>query len=342
MNLEVHHDCEPKKWDATVRSLESGPAHSSAWARYINVRDLGVTPCYVLLVSEAGDIEGAALGFRQRSRYPLMARLTRRFWTCSVPLVQPGFQGGLSEFLYHLEGYAKRCGDTEIEIGSSGSGYGRKELQGAGFDLVERLEFELHLNRSDEELLGRMEPQRRNKLRKAARNGVAVHDHSNEYGIAELRRLQGDSSERIVARGGRQIGLQRRKKEDPIGVLLKTGLARIVCAEVNGRIVSAGLFTHFNGLVYYALSGHSREGLKTQAPTLLLWETLKRYRQEGAKRLNLGGCKADAVEVDSSEHGLYQYKKAFGGDRIQCASGRKSLRKNHQRIARWLRTLARQ
>jgi lipid II:glycine glycyltransferase (peptidoglycan interpeptide bridge formation enzyme) len=122
-----------------------------------------------------------------------------------------------------------------------------------------------------------------------------------------------------------------------VRILLDAGVARIVGAELDGQIVSAGLFTLFNGLVYHTLSGHSTVGTEAQAPTLLLWETIKRYRGEGAKRFNFGGCSASAIEEGSPEHGVYVYKNAFGGECIECTSGRKVLRTVRYGLARGLK-----
>ena len=113
----------------------------------------------------------------------------------------------------------------------------------------------------------------------------------------------------------------------------------MMCARANGEVVSAGLFTRFNGLVYYNLSGHSRRALETQAGTLLLWETIKRYREEGARAFNFGGCKIEALREDSAEHGVYVYKKAFGAQVLECSSGRKILRPAANKFVGTLRSL---
>jgi lipid II:glycine glycyltransferase (peptidoglycan interpeptide bridge formation enzyme) len=66
----------------------------------------------------------------------------------------------------------------------------------------------------------------------------------------------------------------------------------------------------------------------------LLWETINRYKLEGACRFNLSGCKIEATKETSPEHGVYVYKRDFGGERIECASGTKVLRKIRRGIVR--------
>ena len=128
-----------------------------------------------------------------------------------------------------------------------------------------------------------------------------------------------------MARGGPDITYKGGLSKDPIQVLLDSKLGRVVGAELDGQVVSVGLFTCFNGLVYHALSGHSETALRTQAPTLLLWETMKRYKAEGARRFNFGGCSVAAAEEGHPEHGVYAYKKDFGGERLDCSSFSKVL-----------------
>ncbi len=162
-----------------------------------------------------------------------------------------------------------------------------------------------------------------------------------QEGLNELRRLQAASSGRIERRGGPRIGLVGAASDDPVRVLLDSGVARIIGARVGSAVVSAALFTLFNGRVYQHLAGHDDTALKTQAPTLLYWESIRRYRMEGAKRFNLGGCKLEAIEPGSSEHGVYCYKRAFGGSAVECASGSKSLRPTARRVVGMLERMSR-
>ncbi|MBE3064613.1 MAG: peptidoglycan bridge formation glycyltransferase FemA/FemB family protein, partial [Spirochaetes bacterium] len=215
-------------------------------------------------------------------------------------------------------------------------------LAGLGYAVARRLEFELDLLCLEDDLWERLEYKRRKNIKKGARMGVVLHDPSAAEGVPHLRRLQAESAQRIVQRGGRDITYRGRHLRDPAEVLVESGLGRIVVAEVAGEIVSAGLFTCFNGLVYHTLSGHSRKALETQAPTFLLWETIKRYKREGARRFNFGGCSAEAVNEGSPEHGIYIYKMGFGGTCLECASGSKVLRKAAHRTMGLLRSLLRQ
>jgi lipid II:glycine glycyltransferase (peptidoglycan interpeptide bridge formation enzyme) len=49
----------------------------------------------------------------------------------------------------------------------------------------------------------------------------------------------------------------------------------------------------------------------------------------------------DALNEDSPEHGVYTYKKAFGGARLECASGEKILRPTVRHVTNFLRRVVR-
>jgi hypothetical protein len=312
-------------WDETVCSLGGNLQHSCIYARYVLASNPNAEPCFMSLRDQDGNLLGMAVTFEERSPRKLIGALTGRVWLETLPLVRSAAKRELLGFLTDIEQHARRTGNTMLEVHSAASRGGREELAELGFQLRHRLEFELDLQPSEDELWKNMEYKRRKNIKKATRLGVVIRDLTGDAGIAELRRLQGASSARIVARGGPDITRQHSLERDPIRVLLDAGVGRIVIAELEDEIVSASLFTSFNGKVYHTLSGHSNEGTKAQAPTLLLWETIKRYRQEGVGRFNFGGCSASAVDKDSPEYGVYSYKKAFGGECIECTSGRKVL-----------------
>ncbi len=341
MRLRFVEQGSPREWDETVRSLGGSIFHSVGWADYVLAGQPHAVPLFFSLVSDDGEEIGAAVGFHERSRRRLLASLTGRLRMDALPVVKDGDARTFGEFLRLLEDYAVGARDSELLLGSFASPDGADSLRRAGYSVTERLEFQIALGPSEEELWENLDYKRRKNLKKAARLGVIVEDLPVDEGVAALRRLQGASAERIVQRGGPDITRRGGEGQDPVGKLAASGLGRLVGARVGGEIVSASLFTCFNGLVYHTLSGHGPEALKTQAPTLLLWETVKRYRREGAARFNLGGCSVEALREDSPEHGVYAYKKAFGGACLRCASGEKILRSAAHGIVRIARALIR-
>ena len=156
MKLEVSEYIKAQDWDANMCSLGGNICHSSAQAEYVVANHPNTTVRYLSFLSDTGELIGAALGFQSRSPRKILAPFTGRFWLDAVPAVRPDVENALMQFLRQLEGYARSGGNTELDIGSSGSRTGTVELEQLGFDLTKRLEFELNLDLSEEELLKQM------------------------------------------------------------------------------------------------------------------------------------------------------------------------------------------
>jgi lipid II:glycine glycyltransferase (peptidoglycan interpeptide bridge formation enzyme) len=209
------------------------------------------------------------------------------------------------------------------------------------FSVVRRYEFELDLSNDEKNLWERIDKRRRQRIGKAMKNGVEVRAFPAGEGVSHLRRLQAESRVRIVARGGPALEDPESAEEDPLAILTRDGLGLIAGGFVDGVCVSASFFTTFNGMAYSALAGHDARALGTHAPSLVLWEMALRFKAEGIQRLNFGGCGVGALEESSSEHGVYIFKKSFGGAMIECATGDKVLRPRIRRAVNLLRAAMR-
>jgi len=332
MRLQISESVNSNEWDKKICSVGGTIFHSSTWAKYIVAGAPHVVPQFISLISDDGELLGAALGFKQGAMNKLFRRFKKSLWFDAIPVLRAHDEKTMYEFLQLIERHVQGSGYGELSIGSFASRDVSAEMGRLRFSLTRRFEFELNLDLPEAELWEGMSYKRRKNIKKALRLGVTIHLLPGEEGVRELRRLHIDTSQRILKRGGPNIPLFNTYKQDPVNILIASGKARIICASINGTVVSAGLFTLFNDLAYYNLSGHSQRALETQAPTLLLWESIKKHRDDGAKRFNLSGCKSSAVNKNSSEHGVYTYKKAFGAKTIRCSSGYKILLKHRYRV----------
>ncbi|MHB9020136.1 MAG: peptidoglycan bridge formation glycyltransferase FemA/FemB family protein, partial [Minisyncoccota bacterium] len=60
-------------------------------------------------------------------------------------------------------------------------------------------------------------------------------------------------------------------------------------------------------------SGATREGYESSAMYLLQYELIRRLKEEGVKQLNIGGVPEGATDPSHPNHGLYNFKRYFGG-----------------------------
>jgi hypothetical protein len=293
------------------------------------------------MVGPDGSVAGLAIGFRRRPSRNPAAAFKRRRSLDAFPATRDGSMASASTFLDLIESDCRRAGDVTLRVGSFACPGGETTLASLGYSISRRLEFELDLTEDDKSLWQRVDIKRRQRIRKAMKSGIEVRELPLDEGVFHLRRLQEASSVRISARGGPSRNKRESAAGDPITDLVGAGLGRVVGGFADGECVSASFFTTFNGLAYLALSGHDERGLATQAPSLVLWEMVLRFQDQGFKTLNLGGCGIGALDESSSEHGVYTYKRAFGGRQLNCASGERVLRPAIRRVTSLFRDLVR-
>ncbi len=325
MKLHFAENVDQNAWDEKLCSMGGTIFHSSIWADYIVHTNHNVVPQFITLLSENEEILGLALGFHESSRHRLIGRFTRKLWLDAAPQVQNDDEEKLYEFIRLLVSAGKRNKNVTISIGSYASHTSINELEMLGFNLINRIEFILQVDCSEDIIWKGLKDKKRNTIRKALKMEITIEELPGEQGVFHLFNLKAESARRIVERGGPDLTLKDKYRVDPNRILANSGFGRIIGAKIDGKIVSAALFTFFNEMVYYTQSGSNQMGLKKQAPTLILWESIKKFKKEGAKIFNLGGCKASAVDRSSPENGLYVFKKGFGGTIKKCVSGEKIL-----------------
>lgn len=325
IELQVTSGAPPAGWNDHVRACRGTIFHAAEWASYSLLGTPAATPEFYSWRDERGEIAGVALGFHSVSRRRVAAPFSGHRWLDALPAARDGQTATVTTMIRDVERQARRARDVTLRIGSFASANSEQALAPVDFHLSRRFEFELDITADEKALWEAMDYKRRKNIKKAMRSSVAIRLLPVEEGAAHLRRLQAASFERVVARGGPSLAPQA-AGQDPMAALTSAGVGHVVGAFVDDACVSASFFTTFNGLAYHTLSGHNGKALETQAPTLLLWETILRLRAEGLERLNFGGCSIGAIDDSSPEHGVYTYKKAFGGAQVECANGDKILR----------------
>src|SRR3990172_8514628 len=96
------------------------------------------------------------------SRHLVLRPVVRHLSLSSLPVVRGDDEDILVEFLTHLEEYARNLGAIELSI-DGGRGF-PAALRSSGFDLTERIEFELDLTNSEQDLWRAMEHSRRKNI----------------------------------------------------------------------------------------------------------------------------------------------------------------------------------
>jgi hypothetical protein len=161
----------------------------------------------------------------------------------------------------------------------------------------------LDVQADDEELVRRMVPQARNKLRKAMRAGVPAEPSRD---LERFWQMYTDAMRGVGAADHYLFGLEYFEALDALGdglVMLDAGSA-------------AALFLVGAGAMHYFLAASTPEGRKTAAANLVVYRAMLRARDMGLQVLNLGGGLSDG-------DALHAFKRSFGpGERpyhVGCA-----------------------
>jgi serine/alanine adding enzyme len=153
----------------------------------------------------------------------------------------------------------------------------------------------LEVAADDEELVRRMVPQARNKLRKAIRSGLVAEPSRD---LDRFWRMYSDAMQALDADPSYRFGREYFEALDRLGdalLMLDAGPA-------------AALFLRGAGAMHYFLAASTDEGRRTAAANLVIYEAMRMARDGGLSVLNLGGGLRDG-------DALQAFKCSFGPGR---------------------------
>lgn len=186
----------------------------------------------------------------------------------------------------------------------------REELMKAGFkrapDVQPSETILIDLAKSEEELLRDMEHDTRYAIRAAGKRGVVVEFSESGKGKEEFAKFW-ELFEATNARHG--LHAYEKRYYELVAALLGDAEAEIAIAELEGSAISAAIVVNHRSTAYY-LYAASRAGYgKFNAPSLLLWEIIRRAKSKNCRTLDLWGISRTMKEWA----GVTAFKKSFGG-----------------------------
>ncbi|HEY5726355.1 MAG TPA: GNAT family N-acetyltransferase [Methylomirabilota bacterium] len=203
-----------------------------------------------------------------------------------------------------------------VKVGDTMSGVTWDELP-AGWPfsrtrVIPRHTFMLDLTQSESALLKGMDGAER-KIRKADREGVEVRLAESPEDLAAYCRLSRDTSERVRTRSA-YTDFPDRFFQDLHRSLGPAGTMRFYVAWFRGEPLAGCLFTYSDTTMLYYLGGSTRDRELTakQAPAAVFWHAIREAKRLGFSRFDLGGC-TPTDDADDSRHGVYTFKKRWGG-----------------------------
>jgi len=266
-----------------------------------------------LLLREGDRPVGCALGAGSGGR---IARWLgrRELYLPTIPAMREGVDDALREGLEALLGFCRREGYHQLVVDSRwGADLSRREPFSSA--VVHRsLEFVLGVDRPPEELLAGMDRYHRKNVRRAEKEGVTVEFETSLEAVLALRDLQLNSADRAGRRGNayrvREEDYYRRAHEQ----IYAAGWGEVALARVEGEVVAALAFLRAGERTITVRSGATKLGYERNAMYLLQYEVILRASGNGGREINLGAVPEEATRSEHPQHGLYAFKKGFGGE----------------------------
>jgi len=315
MEIIVSECVSANEWDVLVSHCGGNYFHTHAYALY-EANKSNITPLFISLLTADGDVSGIAIVHLE----------TPKKWPFSVYCKKaifgtlPGTMNtdDLLPFMRLMEGALAKLGVFSLFNHAYESRESKRVLTTLGYKLYERSEFYISLEASEEYIWSKLKGSRRNKIRKAEKQGVESNFGSTIENIAELKSIQ----ESALARKGVTVSNNNEVVKRIKVKLVDSKRAVVVTSEVEGKVINAGLFGYFNDKAYYIISGSTVDGNKFSGPAHMIWHTIQKFKEMGIKAINLGGV---SEEESQNQAGLFSFKKDFGAEIINQPSGEKII-----------------
>lgn len=172
----------------------------------------------------------------------------------------------------------------------------------------------IDLTRSHEELLRRVHEKTRYNLRLAERYGVTIRIGTQTEDFETFLNLMDET----VRRNG-FMQHSRAYLTQTYQYLAERGMAKLRCAEYEGRILAANIEIWYANTMTYLYGASSSDHRQLMAPYLLQWEAMKDARTHGMRFYDLWGVNPEwksSFYYRPSWEGLTRFKRRFGGERV--------------------------
>jgi len=315
MNITISESFNSVRWRGLIRDLNGTPFHlPEVWAV-----SFGQDSLRYLVWEDNGSPVGAAVGIVEKKRVLRFLPGSSSLHLPTAPVLKDGF-GVLRHDLYAA--LQKSCAERGFKDIAVDSRWGEaSELAGqlGGTQKYSLVEFLVDMSKGEETLLQAMHKKHRKNLRLSQDSGLDVVEDATLEAFLSVREMQQSSAERSAEKGNRYGIQDERFYRESFETVYRDGPGRVLFALKDGQVVAALAYLEFGRKAITVRSGSNPVGYETSAMYLLQFELFKRLAQRGFLELNIGGVPAAAVESSHPQHGLYNYKRYYGGTPRFCS-----------------------
>lgn len=308
LELLCLEDYPSKEWEELVCRLDGNPIHLPILVSGENERR---SLRYLLFKRENLTIAIALAFINVRKRFKIIP--VEKTLALPTPPAFDRNQVSSEEISGALIDFARHCRYGRLQIHPRwGLDYSCDPLLSGS--ISRRLtEFCIDLSQGLQPVAGSMHKSHRKNIRTAERMGIEVSREKSLEEFLQLRNLQESSSERASSRGNPYSLQSSTVYESTYAAVYKNGPGRFMLARQSGKVVAGLAYVVFGRKAITVRSGATREGYNSCAMYLIHDLLFKELIADGITDLNIGGVPAEAEDESHPQHGLFTFKKYFGG-----------------------------
>jgi peptidoglycan pentaglycine glycine transferase (the first glycine) len=297
-------------WDDFVASSEK-PHIMQSWAWGELKSATGWRPYRVRLGN-------AGLSLLERD-FPKIGR--RFFYACRGPVVASGWKPEeLSALFSAVGGLAARRSAAFLKIDPDvpkssdwitpvldGAGFRKAPASGGFAGVQPACVFRLDISRAADELLAAMDQKTRYNIRLAEKKGVSIRPVREKPDLDAFYKVLVETAERdgFMIRSSKYF-------HDMQALLGRRGQCQFFLAEREGAVLGGALAVKMGPVCWYLYGASSNEGREYMPNHLMQWTLIRWAKAQGCRLYDFRAVPCD-VTPDHPLHGLYRFKKGFGG-----------------------------
>jgi hypothetical protein len=308
------------EWITILEEVNGTPLHlPDPWLLDSSPEDISL-----IVITSGERVAGAAIAIRQ-VHHILRFIPAASSLLMPAPPVMADCIGADREAAYEtLLAYAKQKGYQSLEI-EPRWGDDVSTIQClAGCTSAEATDFVLDLRLSLDQILSSMHKKHRKNIKTASEAGIACRHDSSIDGMMMLRTMQAHAAERGRDRGNFFSSADEDHYRKAHQLVYQNGPGQLYLALREGRPLAALAYLEFGKKAITVRSGSSPEGYETSAMYLLQYELVRDLKERGFEELNIGGVPLAASESGHPQHGLFDYKRYYGGQ--ACVRSRAEMK----------------
>jgi hypothetical protein len=296
------------KWDRFVRSHPAGNAFQRPSMYRVFEETVNYTPYVAACLDDDGSVTGVLQGAGIRNGRGIIGRMTSRVIVWGGPLVQNDdsncITSLLNAFTEMIRKDAVYCEIRNLEIPDENI---KQFFSASGFSYFPHLNIVVNVERSEKDLLAKMDPAKRRNVKKALKKGLGFGVIKKEEEIDTVYDiLKGVYGKTGLPLSGISLFKVLFRNTQP------DGHCTFYKVESEGRMIGVMVVLANNNSLYEWYVGAKEQFYHMRPNEFLVWNVMLEAKKEGKHFFDFGGA-----GKPGEEYGVRNFKKGFGGEILE-------------------------